>query len=43
MASVFLGKCASITGVDLIQWKKLDSHERNLTEPDLKLFNSLPF
>ena len=37
MASAFLGlgKCASITAVDLIQWKKLDSwnfYESNLTE-----------
>ena len=35
MASAFVGKCASITAVDLIQWKKLDSwnfYESNLTE-----------
>ena len=35
MASAFLGKCASITAVDLIQRKKLDSgnfYESNLTE-----------
>ena len=47
MASPFLGKCASITVVDPIQRKKLNS--RNFYEsiiqrkPDLKLFNSLPF
>ena len=46
MASAFLGKYASITAVDLIQRKKLDSrnfYESNLTKPDLKLFDSLPF
>ena len=35
MASAFLGKCASITAVDLIQRKKLGSlnfYESNLTE-----------
>ena len=35
MASLFLGKCASITAEDLIQRKKLDSrnfYESNLTE-----------
>ena len=35
VASAFLGKCASITAVDLIQRKKLDSrnfYESNLTE-----------
>ena len=44
MASAFLEKYASITAVDLIQWKKLNF--RNFYEsrkPDLKLFNSLPF
>ena len=43
MASAFVGKCASITAVDLIQRKKLDSrnfYESNLTEAR---FNSLPF
>ena len=43
MASAFVGKCASITAVDLIQQKKLDSrnfYDSNLTEAR---FDSLPF
>ena len=43
MASAFVGKYASVTAVDLIQWKKLDSrnfYESNLTEAR---FDSLPF
>ena len=40
MASAFLGKYASITAVDLIQWKKLDSqnfYESNLTGARLEI------
>ena len=40
MASAFLGKYASITGVDLIQWKKLDFrnfYESNLTEARIEI------
>ena len=36
-------KYASITAVDLIQWKKLDSWNLIQQKPELKLFNSLPF
>ena len=32
MTSAFLGKYASIAGADLIQLKKLDSQNSNLTE-----------
>ena len=32
MAGAFLGKYASIAGADLIQLKKLDSQNSNLTE-----------
>ena len=43
MARHFLGKYVSITAVDLIQLKTLDSRNFYESNSDLKLLNSLPF